>query len=329
MASRGDLVAPGQYYLQAQYGVLYLYQKIGDDTVTVSFEEFTLQQLEDTDYEISINDNHKVELVFPREKLQTLLVSEDGNTMGSKLNPRTRMFVARVSPYGSSTTKRTLSYYNIIEGTLSVKSDFFVSGKIAYEVPYLDGLTEFLGLTETREYTNSIQAGPSGLIQFQLSAQQRWYHSFDVQFSNSTIFNTKVVTPTSVGEYSINNSGFVTVYIGAFQTLPSGIEMYYKYKDPLYNPEDKYSVDYTNGYIYTYAEQNMNSLIDYQTATYKIEYDMCTSVKFEQTDKNVVVKDNLISLSDEYVVIEETAPQGTNLLDYYSPVITLIGFRFS
>ena len=186
------------------------------------------------------------------------------------------------------------------------------------------------------ERTVAIEASGGGLVIFQLSAGTKWYEPFKVIFSDATTFATESSNPTTVGEYSIDSAGIVTVFIGIGQTLAAGSDLFYYYQDPEADPTNKFSIDYSKGILYSFTDLVTTAEIKYKSACYKTAYDISEEIyeySYNADQNTVSVRtEGLRSINNLVKVVWTEAPVDIRideLKEFFSPIISVLAFRFT
>jgi hypothetical protein len=331
------------YYVDYQNGVIYLATAIADDNVRVGFDYQEQQELSPQQFDIVYEGSQPWGVRIVKDALEAITIQEiiEDDPL-SIIDIQTGEYGARalIIPVGS-TTKKQLSTENIIKGTFNAPTDLLENNLLPEEVDYIDGVTEFLGLTEiTNETTVAITAGGSGVVSFALSARALWFSDLGLSASNSNVFETlrnsiAQVTSGARGDYFVNNDGTVYVQVLPSATLPSGIRLSYYAKDPVFEPGNKFSVNYQDGLLYTHTALNQNATVLYKSAAYKAGYDIATDIPFiYNSDSNSVeVKTEKLNPANSLVKViwtESPIAQVTPAIQqYFSPLVNLIGFRFS
>jgi hypothetical protein len=256
-----------------------------------------------------------------------------------------------------------LPYDYIVKGSVTMGPDFFANEPEApapYQVDYIDGLTEFLGLINMDyESTVEMTSDGTGVIQFKLAAGAAWYTDLGVDFGGHPFTNHRgdsaaALEDDVVGDYTIDSDGVVSVRIeniGSVGTLPGGIPYKYSYIDPSFDPSNLVSIDYEKGIVYaseTIQKGPFNLTIDgeivrqdtpivkFKVARYKAEYDIVRPVD----SFNYSAGSNSVSINTEnlegrlnkrvkvyYAVPEDFVPL-RDMKEYFSPLIYNISFRF-
>jgi hypothetical protein len=334
--------ADSDYYVDYVNGMLYLASPILTGTARVVFDYQNKEELHQDSFDIVYNDNRPSGIKVVKDAISVREVEETVSaSLLSVIDVLTGLYGPRDSLVNSTRAKQ-FSYNGIIKNTVGVPSNLLTNLLVPEEVTFVDGATEFLGLKEiTDEKTTSIQAGASGVVSFYLSARSLWYSNFGVVFSNTTVFSNLVgsqgaVAGGSIGDYHITPAGLVYVNVGANLTLTENITLSYYYKDELFDPANKYSIDYENAVLYSFSELNTDAVIAYKTTACSVSYDIAKQLE------NAVysAEDNTISVETEHLhnvnglirVIwteaEEEAPVSSEIKDYFSPILDLVAFRF-
>jgi hypothetical protein len=327
-----------QYYLDAPNGVLYLSNIVGEDSVSVSYQHYQDKILSDEDYDIYYSGAVPVGFLIQKKALPVQTVAERiGSSLISTLNPITGTHEQRPTYIASSSTSKQLGYKNIIKGSLHHKKDLLANNLLVEEVDYVDGKSEFLGLIKVdKELTNEQEADGSGLVSFYLGARSLWYRDFGVSFSSS--YFTTMLSPgssLSTGEYYIQKSGLVVVKVGVGNTLPGDIAYSYYYRSEEADPDNKISVDYTNGILYSYSDLNEDSQISYSVCPTLAYYDIVKPLAFEYDKTSNQLQFSTLGMDPTNSFVKVSwieAPfdlSPSQIKENFTPVVSRVGFRFN
>jgi hypothetical protein len=332
------------YYLDSPNGVLYLARSIGETPVKVTFNHWAETLLSRDSYEAVIENNVPVAVRISKEAFFAVNVRERINGgLFKRIDVRTGRFAARDAFIRNTETSRQLSYDCVVIGTFKVPRNLFIdTSLLPQEVDFIDGHTEFLGLIPmNREFTVEIDSGGDQFVTFALSARALWYQPFGVVFSNSGTFATLVGSAVaaetgSVGDYFVDEEGIVTVNVGVGSRLAEDIAINYYYRDPTFDPANRYSVDYKNGALYSYSELRPGAFVEYKATCYKIAYDIAkriSSSQYNAATNTVAVRTeglNEINSLVKVIYTEATQAEGfRELKDFFSPIISVLAFRFT
>ncbi len=329
------------YYLDRQNGILHLARNIANDNVRVSMTFSDSWQVENKDIEVVYKEGIPKGILISKLAIpaneHTDVVGDDPS---NRINILTGIYEAREDLFGpSSPRKMLLSHDKIIKGSIRISSGMFGSTR-GTEVNYIDGHTELLDLVySTNEYTAETDTETS-VVAFLLAAGVLVHESLGVSFSNTTIFGTivgSVGAVNSSGEYFIDyDTGEVTVYVGPLGTLPSGIAINYAYRTPRSDRGLHYSVDYSNGIFYAGTEMEEGETITYKTAVVKISYDVALPVEeavYDPDTNSVRIRTESLFEGNSNVKIlwkkEVQSSLVTPLINYFTPMVHAIGFRFN
>jgi hypothetical protein len=332
--------ADNDYYVDYANGTLYLASAILTGTARAVFDHQNKEEISQDKFDIVYDENRPTGIRIDKDAFTVRRVEETVSaSLLSVIDIVTGVYAPRASLVNSPKAKQ-FSYNSVIKNTVGVPSDLLINELVPEEVSFVNGITEFLGLKEiTDEKTTAIQATASGVVSFYLSARSLWYREFGVSFSDTTTFATLVASVAAVngvGEYYINPAGLVYVYVGPNVTLSEGITLSYYYKDELFNPGNKYSIDYENAIFYSYSDLNTAAVIVYKTATCSVSYDVARPVSdavYSAEDNTVLVKTESLHQINSLVRViwteaEEEAAVLPGIKDYFSPLLDLVAFRF-
>lgn len=333
---------PNSYYVDYPNGLVWLNAETDDDTLRVSFNHMNGVKALKTDYELVYSEDG----VTPwgvKILLDKFVAINQTDTIGSAnskiVNVKTGSYGLRATGLTTETKAKALSYSRIVKGTVAVSDGLINTTQKPEEVEYIDGEAEFHGLLEIEDEKTTAITATGSTVSFKLAAGNLWYEDLGVHFSNTTLFATKVNTVALVnvaGEYCIEADGTVTVYVGSGGTMPSGIEISYYYKNPSFDPSNKFSVDYRRGVVYTYRSMISGETITYKAANYKVAYDVARSIDdytYDKSSNSVDVRtEGLHPVNSLVKVLWLESDEGDTLVDmvdYFTPIISILGFRFT
>lgn len=342
---RSDVLdaADGDYFVDYINGVLYLAQELGSDIVSATFLHQAEVELDSDSFEVVIVDNEPWGIRINKDSfVAQRKVETVGSTPDKIVSVLDGTYTAREDTFAGVPNTKTLTYDCIVKGTLTVTDNLVDTETPPEEVDFIDGLTEFLGLIPMNdEQTVSIEAGSAEFVTFSLSARSLWHMDIDVVFSDATVFATKKASATAAetgvtGDYHVDEAGLVTVNVGVGGVLNEGIDINYFYRDPSFEPVNKYSVDYENGILYTHTDMNNSATIDYRASCYKVAYDIAREVdtyEYNSAANTVSVRtEGLKEVNNLVKVIWTQAPTTSDLLalkEFFTPLISVLAFRFN
>lgn len=333
-----DLNTNTEYYLDGKSGILYLYEVPGIKKITAYFVAQNSIVLPSENFKIGLKNNIPNYIIINDN---SFLSEEKKEKISDTLGVYTDIVLETVrtrTPYFSNNTlNKQLSNDSIIPGTLNVSADLLLNNKLPQEIQFIDGKKEFLGLIKSEnEKTLAIESGLNNYVQFTLAAAEL-YSGEKVFFENSSVFANLVNTDLlamfgSVGDYHVSASGVVTVNIGVAQTLEADIAFVYYYRDPTFVSDNKYSVNYKKGILYTATTLNPNATVSYKVANYKASYNVCKVLKSKRTSNNIlsVYTEDLKEINNTVKIAWAKKENNNNLVrleNYFSPIIDSVGFR--
>jgi hypothetical protein len=335
------------YMLDAENGILWLNSELDDETVRVTFDHSTGQALSTDAFDVVFAD----ESVRPwgvRIAPEDFQAAEETDTVGGALKKRvnvlTGSFTARTPKIVGAADAMTLTHDYVVKGSLRVSSDMFDRTYVnvdPQEVDFVDGRSEFLGLVPMNsEKTVELTAdGIDDTVSFTLAAGALWYEGFEVLFGDAVVFATSVgsaAAVSSTGEYHVDGAGVVTVYVSPGGTLSAGITIHYYYQDPEFEPANKFSVDYKRGVLYGGSDLQTGATAKYKASAYRVAYNVAQEVDRYSYDKGAnsmsVRTEGLKQINSLVKLIwaEKTEEESLrSLRDYFSPIISLLAFRFT
>ena len=340
------LTTSNGYLLDAVNGLLWLNSELDSDTVRATFAHQSGIELNKDGFDVVFDESSvrpwgvriEPEAFQAREKTDTV-----GASLGKRMDPLSGVFAARVSKISSAADAMTLTYDYVVRGSLRVSSDLLDRTYLDVdpeEVDFVDGKTEFLGLiTMDTETTVATDGDASGVATFKLAAGGLWYTGFDVLFSDTTTFTADIgmsLTPGHAGQYNIDDDGTVQVFVGVGGTLDAGISMYYYYEDPEFESQNKYSVDYREGVLYGGSDLEAGATVTYKASSHKVAYSIAAEVdsyRYEKGSNSVQVRTEGLRGVNSLVKIiwakQEDKVSLRTLRDYFSPIFSLLAFRFT
>jgi len=336
VGTRGSLGAQ-TYWINYEKGIIVLYEELGTSTARFSYEHWESKVIPKEKLKIYFENQVPAYIGIAEGDFESrTVVDQIGTTSGKQYSYQDNTWETR--PYVQNNDYlQTLSETDIIEGTLKVASNLFVSGNKPIEVSYRDGYREFLGLVEvTDEFTNET-APTMGVVQFQIAAGALWDPESGISFSNTGTFLNKeslVGDVDSLGDWHISDGGLVTVYTGG-GNLPAGIKYGYFYRNPNVSSVGRYSVDYKNGFLYSYEELNPGAEIEYESVNYVLAYDVVKPISSKYDRKRNLIAINVDDLTEANSFVKilwaqkiESTLTLADVKSYFSPIITILGSRF-
>ena len=343
-SSRGDLAASGDYYLDLVNGMLYLFEEITTDIVTLIFEYQGVNKVKSESFDIIMEGIEPWGVRIAKNALvaETLTDTVSGSNL-PLIDILTGGVVTRTNRFSGSTTALTLSRDYVIKGSIKVGPELFGRDEeytAPTEVTYVDGYTEFLGLYQMdNETTVETEAGTDGIITFTLAAASAYYSTLGITFSDTTTFSdqeTSLGDVTTAGQWYIDGTtGVVSIYVGSGETLPGDINIYYSYRDPSFDSTNLFSADYQQGIFYTSESMVSGSEIQYKASNYMVSYHLCAEVdnyKYSASSNTITLStESLSDLNSRVKIIWAKSPIDTSLeemREYFSPLINSISLRF-
>ncbi len=343
VATKADLngASSNSYYLDSLSGMLYFASAISDSDVTVFVQHRKPLHISNEDFSVYWEQGKPSAIRISNGVLSMENISETvGNVPRVKMNALSGKSEARASIFSSTSKKRQLSYDYIVKGSLSVSADFLSEASSApNEIDFRDGVSEFYGLVSVNNETTTSIEGSSSVAVFNLAAGPLWYSDVDPVFSNETVFDpsrkkseASSVASGGAGSWHVSGSGEVTVYVGA-GTLDAGIKIFYLYKDPNFDPTDKYSVDYINGIVYSASAQDSDGVITYKVAEGTIKYQAVMSIeRWSASSSTITIPTPKLKSKQPYVKVSYRKSVDAPLLEarrYFTPFVKEITHRFA
>lgn len=331
------------YMLDAVNGVLWLNSELNADSVRVAFAHQTVQALAQDKFDVVYDEKTlrpwgvriAADAFQAREATDTV-----GGTLGKRIDPLTGAYGSRNASVDSGDAF-TLSNDYVVKGSVRVSSDMFDRSYVdedPQEVDFIDGKTEFLGLVPMNtEQTTSTVAG-TDVLSFTLAAGALYYQGFDVLFSDTSVFATNVTpaTPGVIGDYAIDEDGLVEVFVGTGNTLQGDIDIFYYYEDPELEAQNKFSIDYRQGIFYGGSALQTGATCAYKASSHKAAYNVAAEIDryaYDVSTNSISVRTEGLRDINSLIKIIWAKPTSANSLralrDYFSPIISLLAFRFN
>lgn len=344
VSTRAALVATTDaYFLDPINGNLWLKSQVGSDIVRATFNHQNSETISNEDYDI-VYEEQSVKPWGVRISPSAFEVKSGNDEVGlpitAVMDPIFGTLTTAPDAVSGATDAFKLSYNYVIKGTVQVSSDMFDVAADPVEVDFIDGRTEFFGLifANTEQTTETVADG-TGLVTFRLAAGALYYKDFGVSFGNTTVFNSRVANVglvSGTGEYHIADDGTVTVYVGSGNSLEGGISIAYSYRNPDFEPSNKYSVDYKKGIFYGGSDLNMGATVKYKASSYKVSYNIARQIdnySYNSSGNFVNVRtegiDNINRLVKVIWAKESSRPSLISLKEYFSPIFSTLAFRFT
>ena len=343
-SSYGGMTTGGDWYVDLARGVLYLFEPLdAGQQLQLGYRADSLVELSKDDFEIVLEGQTPKGIRISTEALQARQVFETVDT-GRPLPGSVKAIARRdirngvVSELDDTVVNGyRLSYDLILPGSIKAEgSSFLSSGLSPVEIPYIDGVSEFSGLRpSTNEITVYLEAPPSGIVSFKLAARDLWVENAGIVFGDKTVFKNKVAlgsVSATVGNYNVASDGTVTLNVGPNQLLQSGIRIHYLYRDPDFDPTNKYSVNYAFGSLHSSVGIVTGSKISYRVARYKVWYDLAQEVsdtKYDPGSQTLSVKTETMNEKNGLLRLVWNKGSGDPTLEkyasYFSPLLFQVG----
>jgi hypothetical protein len=336
LVTNRSLLGPSKYFVDFQNGILELDSELGSKLARLTYTHLTAAPLPSESYDIVFEDGVPVGVTIPDS---SFVARDAADTVGEQLSPMVGVAAIEITrdQVTSVIDAYRLSYDSLIPGTLKVPVNLFDNGATPVEVPYLNGKSEFLGLVPMHAEETIALPDTAGIVSFNLSAGVLWYNDGGVVFGDVATFvsqKTALVNVVADGDWYVANDGTVSIYTGVGVSLPAGISITYLYRDPDFNPRNKYSVNYSRGMVFSYAAFRSGSTLAYKVAVYEACYDIALPIEstFDKRANQVHTSGKNLWGDVGYIkcVWATAANQKTlrGLETYFSPLVSLLGFRF-
>lgn len=326
---RDELITDASWSIDEDTGIIYLRTPISPDAdVVVSYSYQPIYVLTEDEWDWGTT-NLLRDSVEIKESAWITIPVEDSLT---PIDNSVILELSKMSIEKGSLNIEALDSGSSVDATL----DPFLK-----EVDFINGRVELKG-----EVTKTVEAIPSlvaGSQTFSLNEKIHDNSVYPVVFSNKTLFSSINNPPVSPGEYYVDlSTNEVTVYVG---TVPDNLgTITYFYKDPNFNSNGLYSVDYKFGKVYSQRvlDSSWSITAKYEYSDFRAEYRIARLLdpKDYQVDiinKRVSIKDTEIfrramlpsrrpdGFPPQYLVnydyVAETRENIQDLKQYFSPVI--------
>lgn len=179
----------------------------------------------------------------------------------------------------------------VVRGSLT-----FSSAGLSIEIPFIDGVTEFLDILEVDE--EDVPTGGNTFTLVNIPLQD-----YPVVFSDTTVFAREIASRTQAGDYTIS---YITGFVETFSTLDDGTVSYY-YRDTAKAADltNSYSVDYREGIAYLYEGLPVDTKVDYEYTRYAVRYRIAKELEPHMYKVNV---DNKIITIIDPAVLDSYLP---------------------
>lgn len=334
--NKEDIYTTSQsYFISKTEGILWLSEELDESVAHISFNALAHKELGSKNFDIYYENNIPVGISI---KPENFIANDCTDTISLNrkkiIDPISGIWGERAVRVTESATTKPLTHKKIIPGTLSVSDDLFTYSN-PEEIKFIDGKSEFFGLSFIKDEKVPSITATSNVVSFVLSAGAMVYLDLGVHFDNDLFLNLveSIEDINSSGDYYIDDFGNVSFYLTVGSTIDEDISISYYYKNRNFNSRNKYSVDYNNGILYSYSNMQANATITYKVCSYKISYDIVNVLNaYEYSDKVLTILPYKLKSFNKLIKAywKEYISTG-NLKDYekyFSPIISNINFRF-
>lgn len=342
------------YHFDEKSSVLHLNDFLDRGSLAkVNFFYREKKKLEDSEYEIWEKDSIPTGIKILKEDFKSETVTQKLYSPNKEIFSNIEnVSLTRSKTLDNSTISGTeqkafeLSYENILMGSFVIDRNILENpyDKPFKEKDFIDGNTEFLGLSHIEdEFTNEILSS-IGTVSFSVGARSLFYKKAGIIFEDEGEYfppsqeKGAAVDVVSIGDWFISDDGDVTVYIGAGNRLPRNIRYSYYYKkNNDQNQGNFFSVDYGNSIIYFSGAvlQSESASIKYNVSNYIAEYDILKKVKDYKVDfsnKKVEINSSefLLNRGDCFLFYKKNlfSYNLEEVREYFSPLLYSARFKF-
>src|SRR3990167_1263823 len=285
----GDFtLASGQYTVDYQNGIIYLFEEIpNDDVMSVAFRYYPTKTIDNSKFKVVIEDSVPTGILVDRDSFPAKTITDNIGSNLQRLTPSGLVSYAPFNVGNIGDNHFVMSRRHPIRNTVNA-SELFSNTETTppEEVEYIDGHTEFLGLIKVQSEKTSTIAGPN-VVSFVVRGGANYYGALGISFDDDTVFATEVSgVPASQGQWSVNTTtGTVSVHVGS-GSLVAGINYTYYYRDNSFETTNKFSVNYKRGVLHSISTFKSGGSLTYKTGNFFVGYDIATLVEDFSFDKN-------------------------------------------
>lgn len=324
---RKELTAEGDYSIDYENGILYLYTSIkGANRVTVSYSYYE-------------KNNCRDHLKFDKETglLKMLKLKAKPVTDYIGKNPYQMDFGGKTYLTEATSTVQSacfqLSNTGILEGTIDASAMFLNDDPIV-EVPFYNGFWELKGIKQVTGTTPTFR-GADSVKSFAIENNSKVYKDGMFSFGEPDYFMSLVNSANDVtakGEYYYDSvNGIIYFYLESTRSRIDSFNYSYVIKSDTMRNVNVFSVDYENGKLYTIRsliDTGPDAFITYKASNYLLEYVVAAplSVISYENKKITLNSNDLIKETATVKTLIDEIPEENFLNEYlyYTPFINNI-----
>ncbi len=335
-----ELIDVGDWTVDSKNGILHL------KTKTESTFEYTLNYTWQDIIELTPTDWD-----FAEGKLDEINIYQSGY----KTREESIAFSSIASSGDSSgvITVLTEPITGIVPKSLRVQSGK-LGGYRAFEIPFIDGRTEFQGRAKLQDETiPTAVSGANSLASWRLTHWQQIVASASPFFSDTSVFiteKTNLASCVTAGDYffdgtGVESAGVGYIYIhmgGVGVALASGQTVAYQYADEFATERMKgaYSVDAVKGMIHfslPLATSDMSKRITFKYTPYRVRYNISKQLEegldyeIDTANQKVRVLSGASGATENFLTVNyKYQPEELKTMDlapYFSPLVRALDIR--
>jgi len=338
-----ELLADGDWTVDAKEGIIYLW------TATEANKEYTASYWWEDSYDLSLDDWNFVE-----GTLDEIEVYESGYKTLSDSS-----LIGTHATAGHTSMLISISS-DIIKGIVKKSfkiEDGEIGGYRAYEIPFIDGRTEFLGRAKIQdESIPSLISDINSIVRFRLTHWQTLIPTSSPSFSDTTTYfieeKSSLAGCTILGDYFFDATGiagdgvgYIYLNIGS-PGIPfiETITVSYQYADVLSTERMKgsFSIDASTGIVH-FAQPllaaDLTKEISFKYTRYKTSYNISSVLTKEKDylvnaeESKITVLTGAVGINQNFLMVNyKYQPEVTRTLDlapYYSPLVRALDIKVS
>jgi hypothetical protein len=343
-----ELTDPGDWTVDSKTGTVYTETEINSDwEYSISYWWKNIIELSSADWD------------FVEGKLDEIQIYESGYKTRSASYNMSDDFSASS---GDGSVTIVGSDGNVIKGIVS-KSLRIVEGtlneKVAFEVPFIDGNSEFRGRAKIQdEEVSVVTSGGDNIAKFRVTHWQNLVSTASPFFPGDPGFSTFIqekanyASLLTTGDYffdttGVQGDGVGYVYVnlgGSGLSIPSGQTISYQYYDQYERDRFKgaYSINPSEGILYfsePLSSTDYDKSITFKYTPYKIRYNISVQLtedvdyELDIENQTIQVKAGAKGANEKFLVVNyKYQPEDLNTIDlapYYSPLVRALDIKVS
>ena len=262
-----ELISFGDYSVDYVNGIIYAKELTDDDEIATVGYTYTPLEVVSSD-EWKFIDKMYQTLELKHTSFRSIQVEDDLNVQ-------------------SGQQRVALSNETVVRGSVKFSdTDLFL------ELPFIDGITEFLDIIEVQDEDVDIGGNSFNLDNFPVISV------YPVVFSDTAVFAREIPVPVQAGDYFID---YATGQVDTFSTLDNGtVSYHYQDTNKAGDLDGSYSIDYREGVIYFYEDLPTTVTATYEYTRYAMRYRIAKELEGHMFTVNP--DDQLITITDPAVM---------------------------